>query len=129
MNMTITVEPFNRLVKLAARAFYDDVSTKGESQSKNNARGDNKGIAVVVLDTLTRRTWVNEEVLAKDLKIHTKQLRRILRLFEEEKLLNRAHRKETAKSTKKPNAAADGQQRFAREDDKKISSTLTLIVV
>ncbi|KAJ6890831.1 general transcription factor IIE subunit 1-like [Populus alba x Populus x berolinensis] len=61
MNTTISVEPFKRLVKLAARAFYDDVSTKGENQSKNNARGDNKGIAVVVLDALTRRLWVNEE--------------------------------------------------------------------
>ncbi|KAG6759470.1 transcription initiation factor IIE subunit alpha-like [Populus alba x Populus x berolinensis] len=120
MNTTISVEPFKRLVKLAARAFYDDVSTKGENQSKNNARGDNKGIAVVVLDALTRRLWVNEEGLAKDLKIHIKQLRRILRLFEEDKLLTRAHRKETAKVTKKPNAGgADGQRKFgSREDDK-----------
>uniref|UniRef100_A0A6N2M377 HTH TFE/IIEalpha-type domain-containing protein n=1 Tax=Salix viminalis TaxID=40686 RepID=A0A6N2M377_SALVM len=119
MNTTISVEPFKRLVKLAARAFYDDVSTKGENQSKNNARGDNKGIAVVVLDALTRRPWVNEEALAKDLKIHIKQLRRVLRLFEEDKLLTRAHRKETAKITKKPNGGgADGQKRFGREDDK-----------
>lgn len=42
-----------RLVKLAARAFYDDITTKGDNQPKT-ARGDNRGMAVVVLDALTR---------------------------------------------------------------------------
>lgn len=42
-----------RLVKLAARAFYDDITTKGDNQPKT-ARGDNRGMAVVVLDSLTR---------------------------------------------------------------------------
>jgi len=32
--------------------------------------------------------------LAKALKLHSKQLRRILRFFEEEKLVTRDHRKE-----------------------------------
>lgn len=41
------------MVKLAARAFYDDVTTKGDNQPKTG-RGDNRGIAVVVLDALTR---------------------------------------------------------------------------
>ncbi|THG01120.1 hypothetical protein TEA_025896 [Camellia sinensis var. sinensis] len=49
----MSVEPFNRLVKLAARAFYDDITTKGENQPKTG-RSDNRGIAVVVLDALTR---------------------------------------------------------------------------
>lgn len=49
----MSVEPFNRLVKLAARAFYDDITSKGDNQPKN-ARSDNRGIAVVVLDALTR---------------------------------------------------------------------------
>ncbi|KAG6416945.1 hypothetical protein SASPL_124386 [Salvia splendens] len=88
-----SIDPFNRLVKLAARAFYDDITTKGENQQKTG-RGDNRGIAVVVLDALTRRQWVREEDLAKDLKLHTKQLRRTLRFFEEEKLVARDHRKE-----------------------------------
>ncbi|TXG60093.1 hypothetical protein EZV62_014666 [Acer yangbiense] len=47
----MSVEPFNRLVKLAARAFYDDI-TKGDNQPKTG-RSDNRGIAVVVLDALT----------------------------------------------------------------------------
>lgn len=41
-----------------------------------------------------RRQWVREEDLAKDLKLHSKQLRRTLRFFEEEKLVTRDHRKE-----------------------------------
>jgi hypothetical protein len=40
-------------VKLAARAFYDDITTKGDNQPKTG-RSDNRGIAVVVLDALTR---------------------------------------------------------------------------
>ncbi|KAL0301857.1 UNVERIFIED_CONTAM: hypothetical protein Sradi_6462500, partial [Sesamum radiatum] len=88
-----SIEPFNRLVKLAARAFYDDITTKGENQPKAG-RSDNRGIAVVILDALTRRQWIREEDLAKDLKLHTKQLRRTLRFFEEEKLVTRDHRKE-----------------------------------
>ncbi|KAK7840037.1 transcription initiation factor iie subunit alpha [Quercus suber] len=89
----MSVEPFNKLVKLAARAFYDDITTKGDNQPKTG-RSDNRGIAVVVLDALTRRQWVREEDLAKDLKLHSKQLRRTLRFFEEEKLVTRDHRRE-----------------------------------
>ncbi|TVU30207.1 hypothetical protein EJB05_21817 [Eragrostis curvula] len=103
--------PFNRVVKLAARAFYDNLSLKGDTQPKS-FRGDNRGMAVVVLDALTRREWVQEEHLAKDLKLHSKQLRRILRFFEEEKLIMREHRKESPKgkahNTATP-AASDGQ--------------------
>ncbi|XP_078435898.1 transcription factor TFIIE, alpha subunit [Wolffia australiana] len=114
-------EPFNRLVKLAARAFYDDFTTKGENQTKTG-RSDNRGMAVVVLDALTRRQWVREEDLAKSLKLHTKQLRRTLRFFEEEKLVTRDHRKETAKGAKVFSAAiaasADGQ-RVGKEGEEK----------
>lgn len=42
----------------------------------------------------SRRQWVREEDLAKDLKLHTKQLRRTLRFFEEEKIITRDHRRE-----------------------------------
>ncbi|XP_066385671.1 transcription initiation factor IIE subunit alpha-like [Miscanthus floridulus] len=117
-----SIEPFNRLVRLAARAFYDDVSMKGDNQPKTS-RGDNRGMAVVVLDALTRRQWVREEDLAKALKLHSKQLRRILRFFEEEKLVTRDHRKESAKNTKAHNAAAaaanDGQP-VAKEGEEKV---------
>lgn len=45
-------------------------------------------------DLYFRRQWVREEDLAKDLKLHSKQLRRTLRFLEEEKLIMRDHRKE-----------------------------------
>lgn len=99
----MSIEPFNKLVKLVGRAFYDDI-TKGDNQPKTG-RSDNRGIAVVVLDALSRRQWVREEDLAKDLKLHSKQLRRTLRFFEEEKLVTRDHRRETAKGAKMHNAA------------------------
>ncbi|XP_023006507.1 general transcription factor IIE subunit 1-like [Cucurbita maxima] len=118
----MSIEPFNRLVKLAARAFYDDITTKGDNQPKTG-RSDNRGIAVVVLDALTRRQWVREEDLAKNLKLHSKQLRRTLRFLEEEKLITRDHRRETAKGAKIFSAAvaatADGQ-RPTKEGDEKI---------
>ncbi|GJY97635.1 transcription initiation factor IIE subunit alpha [Tanacetum coccineum] len=89
----MSLKLFNKLVKLTASAFYDDITAKGDNQPKSG-RSDNRGIAVVVLDALTRRQWVREEDLAKDLKLHLKQLRRTLRFFEEEKLVTRDHRKE-----------------------------------
>uniref|UniRef100_A0A803QLC2 HTH TFE/IIEalpha-type domain-containing protein n=1 Tax=Cannabis sativa TaxID=3483 RepID=A0A803QLC2_CANSA len=68
-----------------------------------------------------RRQWVREEDLAKDLKLHSKQLRRTLRFFEEEKLVTRDHRRETAKGAKIFSAAVaatvDGH---TKEGDEKI---------
>lgn len=118
--MNTSIEPFRKLVKLTARAFYDDI-TKMESQPKTG-RSDNRGIAVVVLDALTRKQWIREEELAKELKLHLKQLRRILRFFEEEKLVTREHRKETAKGVKIYNAAvaATVDGRPGKEGDEKI---------
>lgn len=52
----------NRLVKLVARAFYDDITTKGDNQPKSG-RSDNRGIAVVVLDALTRYNRIPHSVL------------------------------------------------------------------
>ncbi|CAN7038748.1 unnamed protein product [Brassica oleracea var. botrytis] len=96
---TVVLEPFIKLVRLLARAFYDDYTTKSDNQQKT-ARSDNRGIAVVVLDELTRKQWVREEDLAKELKLHAKQLRKIIRHFEEQNLIMRDHRKETAKGAK-----------------------------
>ncbi|MBA0703936.1 hypothetical protein Golax_016228, partial [Gossypium laxum] len=69
------------------------------------------------------RQWVREEDLAKELKLHSKQLRRTLRLFEEEKLITREYRKETAKGAKLYNAAVaatvDGQP-SGKEGEEKV---------
>ncbi|CAJ2634900.1 unnamed protein product [Trifolium pratense] len=115
------IEPYNKLVKLAARAFYDDLTSKGDNQPKTG-RSDNRGIAVVVLDALTRRQWVREEDLAKDLKLHTKQLRRTLRFFEEEKIITRDHRRETAKGAKIYSAAvaATADATTGKEGEEKV---------
>ncbi|GAU19049.1 hypothetical protein TSUD_193860 [Trifolium subterraneum] len=115
------IEPYNKLVKLAARAFYDDLTSKGDNQPKTG-RSDNRGIAVVVLDALTRRQWVREEDLAKDLKLHTKQLRRTLRFFEEEKIITRDHRRETAKGAKIYSAAvaATAEATTGKEGEEKV---------
>ncbi|XP_024629315.1 general transcription factor IIE subunit 1 [Medicago truncatula] len=98
------IEPYNKLVKLAARAFYDDPTSKGDDQPKTG-RSDNRGIDVVILDALTRKQWVREEDLAKDLKLNTKELRRRLQSFAEEKIITRDQRKETAKGAKIYSAA------------------------
>ncbi|WOL05824.1 general transcription factor IIE subunit 1 [Canna indica] len=69
-----------------------------------------------------RRQWVREEDLAKTLKLHAKQLRRILRFFEEEKLVMRDHRKESAKGAKifstAVAATGDGQQIVKDSEEK-----------
>eukprot|EP00250_Pteridium_aquilinum_P007411 c17133_g1_i3 orf=268-1734(+) len=103
--MSTSTEPYRRLVKLVARAFYDDdMNAKGTNKPKPE-KFDNRGIAVVVLDALTRRQWVKEDDLAKDLRLHPKQLRRTLRTLEEEALIVREHRRETIKGVKAYNAA------------------------
>ncbi|GAA0149326.1 general transcription factor [Lithospermum erythrorhizon] len=77
----MSIGGFNRLVKLAGRAFYDDM---------------NRGIAVVVLDALTSKQWVREQDLSKQLQLHAKLLRTTLRFLEQEKFISVYHRKEPA---------------------------------
>ncbi|CAL9213547.1 unnamed protein product [Arabidopsis halleri] len=115
----VVLQPFVKLVRLVARAFYDDYTTKSDHQQKS-ARSDNRGIAAVVLDALARRQWVREEDLAKDLQLHAKQLRKIIRLFEEEKLIMRDHRKETAKGAKMYSAAVAATTDGRAEDKVKL---------
>ncbi|BBN15758.1 transcription initiation factor TFIIE subunit alpha [Marchantia polymorpha subsp. ruderalis] len=117
----MSIEPFRRLVKLVARAFYDEeIPPKGANRSKSD-KSDNRGIAVVILDALTRRQWVKEEDLARDLRLHPKQLRRTLRVLEEELLILREHRRETVKGAKVYNAAiaAVSEQPSEREGEEK----------
>lgn len=46
-----------------------------------------------------RRQWVREEDLAKELKRNTKELRKLIRHFEEQKFVMRYHRKEVCEET------------------------------
>ena len=54
-----------KLARLAARAFYRHSSTKARLARTGNAKHDNSAIAEVLIDALTRRTWVKEEELAR----------------------------------------------------------------
>lgn len=53
-------------------------------------------ILKLVVIHMVRRQWVKEEDLAKVLRLHPKQLRRTLRVLEEEMLVIREHRKEVS---------------------------------
>ncbi|KAL0873802.1 hypothetical protein Bca101_023507 [Brassica carinata] len=102
----VVPKPFIRLMRLLARTLYDDdyLTTLSDNQKKS-AKGDSRGNIVMVLDALTRRQWVREEDLARDLKKNPKQVRKILRHFEEKHLVTRYQRKETAKRAKIYNVA------------------------
>lgn len=108
----VSVGPFNRLVSLAGRAFYDDLLPAAATAGQQNAQG----MAVVVLDALTRRNgqWVREDDLAASLRMQPRPLRRVLRYLEEEMIVARDHRKEPAPAN--PAAAADD---CAMEGDEK----------
>ncbi|KAL1360098.1 hypothetical protein AAHE18_04G153300 [Arachis hypogaea] len=47
------VATFNEVLASIRRAFYDDLTNKGDNQPKSG-RSDNRGITVVILDALTR---------------------------------------------------------------------------
>ncbi|KAM3194655.1 hypothetical protein ACQJBY_070975 [Aegilops geniculata] len=104
--MTTSVVPFNRLVRLAARAFYDDLPAAGGQQHA-------QGPAVVVLDALTRRDgqWVREDDLAASLRLQRKPLRRVLRYLEEDKIVSRDHRKEPAPAKPAAGVAEEGDEK------------------
>lgn len=61
-----------------------------------------RGLAVVVLDTLMRRQWIKEEELAKDLQLHAKQLKKVLKVLQDEGVVVRDSRKEVGFVTSLP---------------------------
>ncbi|KAM3254746.1 hypothetical protein ACQJBY_048306 [Aegilops geniculata] len=83
------LEPYARLVRLVARAFYDDLGFQGEELISGCTGG--AGLAVVLLDALTRCRcqWVEEEELAKVLKLSKRKCMQILHYFEAERFLKR----------------------------------------
>eukprot|EP00242_Pyramimonas_sp_CCMP2087_P007858 CAMPEP_0198224624 /NCGR_PEP_ID=MMETSP1445-20131203/97694_1 /TAXON_ID=36898 /ORGANISM="Pyramimonas sp., Strain CCMP2087" /LENGTH=236 /DNA_ID=CAMNT_0043903853 /DNA_START=434 /DNA_END=1141 /DNA_ORIENTATION=+ len=88
-----------RLVRLIARAFYSGECPPKLTTAPGGGRSrmdkiDRRGMAVLIIDTLTRMQWVKEEDLAARLKLHSKQLRRTLRFLEQELMVRREHRRE-----------------------------------
>ncbi|XP_044387242.1 uncharacterized protein [Triticum aestivum] len=83
------LEPYARLVRLVVRAFYDDLGFQGEELITGCA--GEAGLAVVLLDALTRCRcqWVEEEELAKVLKLNKRKCLQILHYFEAERFLKR----------------------------------------
>ncbi|KAH0901635.1 hypothetical protein HID58_041138 [Brassica napus] len=111
---TVVPKPFIRLTRLLARTLYDDNNlTTLSDNKKKSEKGDSRGNIVMVLDALllglcaisSTRQWVREEDLARDLKKNPKQVRKILRHFEEKHLVTRYQRKETAKRAEIYNVA------------------------
>ncbi|EOA19168.1 hypothetical protein CARUB_v10007845mg [Capsella rubella] len=99
VHRTVVLEPFIRLVRLVARVFYLHNTPEIDTQQKS-AKGGSGEIAALLLDALVRRQWVREEDLAKELNRNGKELRKLIRHFEEQKFVVRYHRKETAKRAK-----------------------------
>eukprot|EP00898_Chlorokybus_atmophyticus_P004807 jgi/Chlat1/5327/Chrsp35S08985 len=91
------MEHYKRLARLVARAFYSGEEPPRTAPKKATDKTEYLGIAVVIVDALTRRQWVKEDELAKDLRMHPKQLRRAIRVLEEEQLVIREHRREGKK--------------------------------
>jgi transcription initiation factor TFIIE subunit alpha len=90
----MTFPMYRRLIKLYARAFYDGEilgSAQGEKPKKGKS---SRGLAVVVLDTLMRRQWIKEEELAKDLQLHSKQVKKVVKILQDEGIVVRDSRKE-----------------------------------
>jgi transcription initiation factor TFIIE subunit alpha len=86
-----------KLARLAIRAFYRHSSSKERLARTGNAKYDNSRIAEVLVDALTRRTWVKEDDLANAVLLSAKQVRKALLYLEEQRLVTRAHVKEKDK--------------------------------
>ena len=67
------------------------------------------GLGAVLLDALAAREWVNEDGLADALGVHPKAARRALRVLEREQLVQREHRKETARRKKRDDVNGGGE--------------------
>eukprot|EP00882_Tetradesmus_deserticola_P023359 GHRQ01025418.1.p1 GENE.GHRQ01025418.1~~GHRQ01025418.1.p1 ORF type:complete len:198 (+),score=65.22 GHRQ01025418.1:149-742(+) len=62
---------------------------------------DTSGLAIVLLTALVEKQWVEEDVLARDLNLPPKMVRKAMRYFEQEQLLQREHKKEGKRARKR----------------------------
>ena len=95
-----------KLARMAIRAFYRHSSSKERLARTGNAKYDNSRIAEVLVDALTRRTWVKEDDLANAVLLSAKQVRKALLYLEEQRLVTRAHVKEKDKDREAGSAEA-----------------------
>ena len=75
------MDGYRKLVRLTASGFYIGEHPVRDPQSNSKIdRQEVPGLAVVLLEALTKRQWVKEEELAADLKLHAKQVRKCLKV-------------------------------------------------
>eukprot|EP01024_Parvocaulis_polyphysoides_P067869 TRINITY_DN8193_c0_g3_i1.p1 TRINITY_DN8193_c0_g3~~TRINITY_DN8193_c0_g3_i1.p1 ORF type:complete len:437 (-),score=103.08 TRINITY_DN8193_c0_g3_i1:314-1624(-) len=113
------VTQYKRLVRMAARIFYDGECPPEEQPpeeavqpKRRRTQGDTKGLAVVLLDALVGQEWIQEDKLANTLRIHPKQIRKVLKYLEDERVLAREHHKLKAKREK----GEDGEEKEVVEN-------------
>eukprot|EP01026_Neomeris_dumetosa_P045249 TRINITY_DN38316_c0_g1_i2.p1 TRINITY_DN38316_c0_g1~~TRINITY_DN38316_c0_g1_i2.p1 ORF type:complete len:453 (-),score=87.63 TRINITY_DN38316_c0_g1_i2:330-1568(-) len=103
---------------MTARVFYDgdcppeDPVPEDAQPKRRRAQGDTKGLAVVLLDGLVSHEWIKEDQLANTLRIHPKQIRKVLKYLEDERVLAREHHKLKPKREK----GEDGEEKEVVEN-------------
>ena len=95
-----------KLARMAIRAFYRHSSSKERLARTGNAKYDNSRIAEVLVDALTRRTWVKEDDLANAVLLSAKQVRKALLYLEEQRLVTRAHVKRRTRTARRARGRA-----------------------
>ncbi|KAF6265338.1 hypothetical protein COO60DRAFT_1623957 [Scenedesmus sp. NREL 46B-D3] len=81
--------------------FEEKKASQLAREAKRKAQADTSGLAVVLLTALVERQWVEEDVLARDLNLPPKMVRKAMRYFEQEQLLQREHKKEGKRARKR----------------------------
>ena len=83
---------FVNLVRVVGRVLYEDIPWTGDKRFEVNYP---RGLAVVVLDLMTRvRGWTKEQDVAKRLRLHAKQARKVLKLLSDDALLLKEERRQ-----------------------------------
>ena len=94
-----------KLLRMMARAFYRTKHASERITYTGATKFDDPAIIEVLVDSLTRRAWTREDDLASELRLSAKQVRKVLRFLEAERLLTRAHTKERDRDREARNAA------------------------
>uniref|UniRef100_A0A061QQU5 Transcription initiation factor TFIIE subunit alpha n=1 Tax=Tetraselmis sp. GSL018 TaxID=582737 RepID=A0A061QQU5_9CHLO len=116
MQLIKGVAGYKQLVRIAARCFYrdkiDNEDEKGVAVAKK--KFDSTGLALIVLDALTRREWTEEEKLAEALKVNPKLLRKTVRELERQQILKREHKKFKDREKAEDETQAAGEKKPLR---------------
>lgn len=80
--------------------FEEKKASQLAREAKRKAQQDTSGLAIVLLTALAEKQWVEEDVLARDLNLPPKMVRKAMRYFEQEQLVQREHKKEGKRARK-----------------------------